>query len=224
MYCVRGVMAATSRLTASALVLVGGASASAVVNWWAVWVGRRKVEWVVKPLTLALLIGVALTLHPSNTAVRAWFVAGLLLSLAGDVFLMLPRERFVGGLLSFLLGHLAYIVGLALSFHSATLVAVGGGLVAVALSVVGRRIVAAVRVTEPAFVLPVVVYISVISLMVVTAFGTADAVAIGGALLFYVSDAVLAWNKFVKPFRAGRVAIMSTYHLAQLGLVLSLVS
>ena len=43
---------------------------------------------------------------------RAWFVAALVLSLAGDVFLMLPKDLFVFGLGAFLLGHLAYIVGL----------------------------------------------------------------------------------------------------------------
>jgi uncharacterized membrane protein YhhN len=39
------------------------------------------------------------------------FAFGLVFSLAGDVFLMLPKERFVGGLVSFLLAHIAYIIG-----------------------------------------------------------------------------------------------------------------
>ena len=43
---------------------------------------------------------------------RAWFVAALVLSLVGDVFLMLPQDLFVFGLGSFLLGHIAYIVGM----------------------------------------------------------------------------------------------------------------
>ena len=47
--------------------------------------------------------------------------------------------------------------------------------------------------------------------------------AIVGAGLFYVSDALIAWNRFVAETRHGRVAIMVTYHLAQVGLVLSLV-
>ena len=47
--------------------------------------------------------------------------------------------------------------------------------------------------------------------------------AVVGAGLFYVSDALIAWNRFVAETRHGRVAIMVTYHLAQMGLVLSLV-
>ena len=45
------------------------------------------------------------------TPARAWFVAALVFSLAGDVLLMLPREQFVAGLSAFLVAHLCYIVG-----------------------------------------------------------------------------------------------------------------
>lgn len=203
--------------------IAGAAALSAIANWWAVWVGRRKVEWVFKPLTLGLLIVVALVLEPSHTDVRAWFAIGLVFSLAGDVFLMLPRERFVAGLASFLVGHIAYIVGLSLDHRSWSLVALAVLVAVVAMALVGRSILASVKADEPAFFAPVVAYMTVISVMVLSAFGTANPVGIGGALFFYASDAVLAWNKFVKPFRAGRVTVMVTYHLAQFGLVLSLV-
>ena len=49
-------------------------------------------------------------------------------------------------------------------------------------------------------------------------------VAIAGAVLFYASDGILGWNKFVQPVPHGRVAIMTTYHLGQIGLVLALAS
>ena len=54
------------------------------------------------------------------------------------------------------------------------------------------------------------------------AFGTARWWAIGGALLFYVSDAFIGWSRFVKHFPGERLAIMTTYHLGQVGIVLSL--
>ena len=63
---------------------------------------------------------------------------------------------------------------------------------------------------------------TVISLMVVMAFGSAVALAAVGALLFYASDSLIAWNRFVHPFRWAQPAIMATYHLAQAALVLSL--
>ena len=37
-----------------------------------------------------------------------------------------------------------------------------------------------------------------------------------GAALFFLSDAILAWNKFVSPIRYGRLMNMASYHLGQL--------
>jgi uncharacterized membrane protein YhhN len=106
---------------------------------------------------------------------------------------------------------------------SATGFAVGVVLVLVAMATVGRRVVTAVKVGEPALVVPVMVYMGVISVMVASAVATTMPIAIAGALLFYVSDTLIAWNGFVKPFRHAGVAIMVTYHLGQIGLVLALV-
>ncbi len=70
---------------------------------------------------------------------------------------------------------------------------------------------------------PVAIYMAVISFMVVSAFGTALPFAIVGAVLFYISDGVLGWNRFVDPLPHGRLIVMTTYHLGQIGLVLALV-
>jgi uncharacterized membrane protein YhhN len=53
--------------------------------------------------------------------------------------------------------------------------------------------------------------------------GTASAFAIAGALLFYVSDSLIAVTNFIQDHPMGRLAVMVTYHLAQVGLVLALV-
>jgi len=63
----------------------------------------------------------------------------------------------------------------------------------------------------------------VISLMVASAIGTESLVAVAGASLFYASDALIAWNRFIHEYAWGRVAIMVTYHLGQILLVLSLI-
>ena len=47
-------------------------------------------------------------------------------------------------------------------------------------------------------------------------------IGIIGALLFFTSDGILAWNRFVKADRRLQIAVMVTYHLGQLGLLLSL--
>jgi uncharacterized membrane protein YhhN len=196
----------------------------AVVDWWAVCSpDRRRVELVAKPLTLVALIGAALALDPADPTVRAWFVGALVLSLAGDVFLMLEEKFFVLGLASFLLGHVAYIAGFWVSGEIGGLPAtLGLGLVIGLLLTVGRAVVQGVRLSEPAMTAPVLAYVGVISVMVVSAIGTGNPWAIVGALLFYASDALIAWNKFIEPQPWGRLAIIVTYHLGQIGLVLSL--
>jgi uncharacterized membrane protein YhhN len=130
----------------------------------------------------------------------------------------------VAGLASFLLAHVAYVVGFALEQHDpAWLVLVGLAAVIVSVALVGRRIVGQVRGgDDPSLVRPVVAYLVVISAMVVTSWGTAIAFAVVGATLFYVSDATLAWNRFVRPIRYGDLYVMVTYHLGQAGLVLAL--
>jgi uncharacterized membrane protein YhhN len=58
--------------------------------------------------------------------------------------------------------------------------------------------------------------------MLAVAIASGNPLAIVGAALFVTSDSMIAWSKFVAPFAAAPVAIMVTYHLAQAGLVLSL--
>jgi len=203
-------------------VLLGAAAIAALVNWWAVDVGREPVEYVAKPATLTLLIGVALVLDPADGGARVWFVIALVLCLAGDVLLMLPSDRFVPGLAAFLAGHVAYVVGFVVRGVELWGVLLGLLVVALALALVARPIVDAVQREARELVTPVFAYILVISVMVATGVGTTVGLAIFGALSFYASDALLAWNRFVRPLPAGRVLVMVSYHVAQAALVLSL--
>ena len=211
-------------MTTTAWALLALTLVFAVADWWAVWVERKQVRYVTKPATLAFLIGVAIALTPFDSRVRTWMVVGLVLSLAGDIFLMLDEKWFVAGLVSFLLGHIAYIVGLQLAPTSLGWTLVGLAVVAAAIATVGRRVVLGVRAGDhKEMVGPVIAYLLVISAMVVSAFGTAGLWAIAGAMLFYVSDATLAWNRFLEQRRFGPLAVMVTYHLGQIGLVAWLV-
>lgn len=197
--------------------------AAAVVDWTAVGRGRRRVEYVAKPLTLAALVATAVALDPADAGVRSWFVAALVLSLVGDVLLMLPSDRFVAGLVAFLLAHVAYVAGLVTAGLHPLGVLAGLVAVAVGFGVVGTRLLAGVRRAEPALTMPVAAYTGVISAMVVCAFGTGDPAAVAGALAFYASDALIAWTRFVGSYAWGRTAVMVTYHVGQVLLVLSLV-
>jgi uncharacterized membrane protein YhhN len=64
----------------------------------------------------------------------------------------------------------------------------------------------------------VLAYMLTIGLMVGSALASGSAAATAGALLFFGSDFMIAWNRFVRPMPWAQPAIMVTYHLGQLGL------
>src|SRR5687768_7510626 len=99
---------------------------SAILTVLAQYQKRHLTHYLFKPLTILFIILIAAQGTHSNSAFyRLMIVGSLLFSLVGDVFLMLPRDRFIPGLVSFLAAHLVYIVaftvegGRALSFWDA---------------------------------------------------------------------------------------------------------
>jgi uncharacterized membrane protein YhhN len=193
-----------------------------VGDWVAVARDNKALEYVCKPAVMVALAGVAVALHPTVGGRREWFVVAVVLSMLGDVFLMLPRDLFVAGLASFLLAHLAYVVGFRIDGGSAAAWA-GAAVGVLAVDVVlARPVLVAVRRDHPDLTVPVVVYMLVISAMVSAAVATGVALAIVGAVLFFASDTLIAWNRFVRPQPWMPLAIIVTYHLGQTGLVLSL--
>jgi uncharacterized membrane protein YhhN len=210
-------------VTALAWIALAVAAVFAVADWVSRARDDRRLDYVATPATLVALIVVALALDPNDGGQRAWFVAALVFSLAGDVFLMLPSDRFVAGLASFLVAHFCYVVGLWLDPPGAVALVVAAVVVAVAIVPLASRIVGALRGGEHRdLVAPVVAYITVISVMVISAIASGNAVAAVGAVSFAGSDSMIAWDRFVRPFRAAAVAIMVTYHVGQALLVLSL--
>lgn len=211
-------------MTSAAWVLAALALLIGLVDWVAVHRGARSVEYVAKPATMLPLIGAALALDPTVPAMRPWFVAALVCSLAGDVFLMLPKEEtwFVPGLGSFLVGHILYIVGLTRAPLSTTGLVVAGVVLFTLGLAVGPTIVKGAIEVDRRLGVPVSAYIATISVMVAVAAGDAAWAGVVGAALFYVSDFCIGWSRFVNDFRHARVVIIVTYHLAQIGLVVSL--
>jgi uncharacterized membrane protein YhhN len=207
------------------VVIAGG---FAVVDWQAVRTGDKPMEFVCKPATMIALVGAAASLHPHIGDVRAWFVLALSLSLAGDVFLMLPADAhgsgfFLPGLASFLLAHLAYIGGLRIDVHSQPTVTVTLVMMTGVGIVLGTRILRALRGGgNEKLTVPVVAYMAVITVMAATALATRDAVVASAALLFYVSDAFIAEDRFVHHRSWQPLTIIVTYHVAQFLFVISL--
>ena len=215
-----------SPVTAGAWTLLVVAAVLAAGDWLAVARGDERLEYVCKPGALAALIGVAVTLDPVHGDVRAWFVLALALSLVGDVFLMLPTDRFVAGLASFLLAHVAYAIGLTRHGGSAGALFVAAIPVVIVAGLLGARFLRAARATGHDELLgPLVAYMAVIAAMVTCALASGNVLAALGAVLFMASDALIAETRFVgdRPHRWAPIVIMVTYHLGQAGLTLSLV-
>jgi uncharacterized membrane protein YhhN len=184
---------------------------------------HRTQFFIFKPLTTVLVIGIAAV---SGHGQRAdyWYliVVGLLLCLAGDVFLMLPGDKFVHGLLSFLGAHILF----AVAFFSVTravtpwlLLSVSG--VAATLYAVLYPGLAKMRI-------PVLVYVLAISVMAWRAWESwlylpvaGTLMAASGTVLFMVSDSTLAFDRFRGQFQGAQAVILSTYFASILLLALS---
>jgi len=184
---------------------------------------HKRLEYATKPAVMVLLIAAAVLLHPASQGERALFVVALVLGLAGDVFLMLPDDYLIQGIGAFLAGHLAYAAGFR--FVGFAIFGLVAGLVIVAATAVLflHRILSAVESGGRAQLRnPVIAYAIVISLMTVSATASGNLVAAAGGLLFFFSDVIFAWYRFVKPVRWGQPVNIVMYQAGQALLVLSL--
>lgn len=197
---------------------------SAILTVLATYQGRRLTLYLFKPLTVVFIIFIAFqSKHPTSHFYRYTIIAGLLCSLAGDIFLMLPEDHFIQGLVSFLVAHVCYIVafmsesGRALSTLDVIPFLIYGVLMLRVLwSHLGKMKMA------------VIVYMLAILLMGWAAAGRwiltqqeGGLLAFIGAALFILSDSALAVDKFRRPFRSAQLLILSTYFTAQWLIALS---
>jgi uncharacterized membrane protein YhhN len=226
--------------------------AVAAVDWYAVARENKKLEYVTKPVALAVLIAVAVAFAIDGAPARqaGFTIAALCFSLAGDVFLMLERDRFLQGLASFFFAHICYILAFGLSkpffaidnYLIVVLVLVGGGLYLRFLKGMREK-------GQTGLAVPVAFYVLAIGTVVYAAWtlanpsheaasgvaliardGVSDSpwplsprdTAFIGAVSFMISDALIGWTRFVRSVRWAPVAIIVTYHVAQAFLVLAL--
>lgn len=177
-----------------------------------------------KPLTTLLIIAFAWPRGGDAPKQGRFIRIGLVLSLAGDVFLLWPTQGFLPGLIAFLLAHLAYIAAFCVpvKFAARPLVFVAyAAVAALILSQLWPGVPSALR-------LPVLAYVACLATMAAQAaawwrssagMGALDvplarAAAAGGAL-FMVSDSLLAINKFALPLPLSSLWILLTYWAAQ---------
>ena len=182
-------------------------------------------RYVFKPLTTLLIILFAVLQEPQvSENYKLLIISGLVLSLAGDIFLMLPKDRFVAGLGSFFIAHLFFILAFAGNFGPYW----GWGYLIPILIYTGIFLKILLPHTNKMSI-PVVAYTLVLTVFLWQAGGRAwtlagdsATIAFFGAVLFVASDSILAYDRFVKGFKFAGVFIMLTYWMAQVFIALSI--
>lgn len=176
--------------------------------------GARVARALAKLGASAAFVALALVRGVDGAFDRA-ILAGLVLSVLGDGLLLSPRRpAFLGGLVAFLLAHVAYAAAFAGAARPSPLAAV---LVAAATG-------AALRWLWPGLDdmrVPVAAYCAVIAAMLWLALGVDRAEVRAGALLFYVSDLLVARDRFVRPGFANRLVGLPLYYAGQVLLALA---
>jgi uncharacterized membrane protein YhhN len=195
----------------------------AVFDWVAVARKVSPLEYVCKPAATVAFLATAVALDPASDAARVWCCIALVCCVLGDVLLMLPRDAFVAGLASFAAAQLAFTASFAFQEPTLARLLLGFALVVPCVVLLARRYLRALADRDQAaMVPPVVLYMIVIAAMVVSAIAGGSAFGIAGAVLFLVSDSLIAEHRFVESRPWQPVAIMVTYHVALAGLVIGL--
>lgn len=140
-------------------------------------------------------------------------LAGLFVCMLGDAFIIFS---FLFGLVAFLIGHIFYIPAFIKQWNyslkrSLTIIPL-----VLYSCLLGYKITSAlIAADNTLFIIPVIIYIIVISIMGWSAIMSGNKWAIIGSLFFIISDSILSWNMFVSSINHSSVWIMLTYYVAQ---------
>ena len=175
-----------------------------------------------KMLASSGFIAVALATGALSSSYGKIVLVALSLSWIGDLLLTFDSRRgFVGGLISFLLGHVAY----SAAFGTLGLDPAVSAVAAVVVVVIGVFVWRWLSPHVGDMQGPVIAYIVIISTMVALAFGTfahgSTWLIPVGATFFFVSDLFVARNQFVEPGIMNRAWGLPLYYTAQVLLALS---
>lgn len=186
------------------------------------------LHYIAKPLLMPVLIG-WLYFSTRGSEGKTIMLAGLVFSWLGDIALLLEdrhRLLFIAGLICFLITHICYIIYFSRIRSSATSLLRNQPWLASLVAAYGVSLVWFLYPKLGDLRLPVIVYATVICTMLLFSlhvYRKVDRLTgllyVCGALLFVLSDSLLAINKFHKPFAGAGVAIMLTYCAAQFCIV-----
>ena len=211
---------AIGMLSSSMLPFVLFTAGAVALLLWAEASGSRRIAWLAKPAASLGFVAGALSHADLAQSYDRFVVLALVLSLVGDVFLLVKHARaFLFGLGAFLLAHLCFAV--AFFAHGVATFVVACGLVAfgLAAALVWRWLSPYVPGSMRA---PVLAYVTVITAMVALAAGATAAGGspriLAGAFAFYLSDLAVARDRFVQASVVNRMWGLPLYYAAQLTL------
>ncbi len=203
----------TIAIVAAAAVAILAAGSSGVAIW---------LHYACKPMTTLLILAwVWRGGNPINARYRAMVMAGIVLSAYGDIFLMLPASSFASGFIcglgSFLIAHLLFLRALTSDTRL-----FGKPLTLLAFAAVGAINLTILWPGLPADLrLPILIYVACLTSMAAQAssrwltLGTgASRLAACGGALFFLSDTLIAYDRFYRPILAAEVWILGTYYAA----------
>lgn len=188
----------------------------------------QSVYWpgfVAKALIIpVLMILFFVNINPFTGRLHIFMIAGLLFSWAGDVVLELSKNNdslFIVGLVCFLLAHIMYLIVFFLTPGKNSILNNRFYLL-IPVLIYGVILVSCLYADLAGMRLPVILYTIVILSMLAGALNRIEKVkkvsfylVLAGAILFVISDSVIAFNKFVHQFDSSGIVIMSTYVIAQ---------
>lgn len=171
------------------------------------------VKMLFKLIPMALIILYAYLQPPVSGKRHHWtMLAGLAFCMIGDGLLV----WFIVGLSAFLVGHLFYMAAFFGKWTFSRLRFATIVPIAAYASFMGNELIQAlIRDDEQSLIIPVILYVAVISLMAWSAIMSGNKLAIAGSLSFVISDSVLSWNMFVSDVSHSGIWIMTTYYVAQ---------
>jgi uncharacterized membrane protein YhhN len=184
------------------------------------------VHLIAKPLLMPGLFLLAVTqIGFTGDRKGVLILSGLLFGWLGDVLLMFENRApvfFILGLVSFLCGHVLYIFYFKKTGAALAPAKTGNLFFIIPVIIYSAALLYVLFPTLGELKIPVTIYACVLSAMLCTALWTRGKINknaaerfIAGAVLFVISDSVLAINKFYYPFFAAGFIIMATYCMAQ---------
>lgn len=186
-------------------------------------------HYVAKPMILiSLLVFYWYNSKEISSKTRILTALALLCSLSGDILLMFVEQSphfFTLGLASFLVAHVVYSI---IFFKRRNNNIKPYGLLSIFI-LYAAGLFFIIKDNLGAMLLPVFFYMLVILVMAISAFIRKGKVEKSsfmfvflGAILFLLSDSLLALNKFYTPLQYSNISIMFTYAFAQLFIVFGL--